>query len=253
MNNFTINPQDLKSSVSHDWSKIYELACKELGVQQEKRDLVINLYLVVCGLMVSLAFGEKQQEVLNSGILSLVAALVGVMFCKIVIRYRVYKEVHWITCSTLTKMPYLKEDKVTKDNVQAMFAMTMKLNAKPFTLKGDVLSWRLFVKKNLFSAETYSFYIINFISCSMLGLSLFLLLNTPRMKCTAWPIAIACVAGLILFIYLLWEYMRHLYDVYGGINPKRNEDRRKKDFNDAFKKAWFLHVYVPEDCLERSE
>ncbi len=56
-------PEDqLNRDIRHDWSKIYELSCKELGIQQDKRDKVINLYLVLCGLLVPFAYNVQLQR-----------------------------------------------------------------------------------------------------------------------------------------------------------------------------------------------
>jgi RsiW-degrading membrane proteinase PrsW (M82 family) len=249
--NKSIPSSDLDFTVQHDWSKIYELACKELGIQQEKRDKVINLYLVLFSFLVpfvgSTLFVESSknqdisQRMLIGGLVLLVAAIVGLMFSRIVIRYRIYKEVHWITCSTITKLPYLKPGCVTKENVQSMFLDTMKLKAKYFYDEPSKLSDRRFKEKNRSSAETFSFGVLALLSSIMLGLSLYLLL--PCLKPGWIRIAVPAVVFLSSLWLLMRRYMRDLFEVYHCLALKRGTDDFNKAFNKSFEKAWFLHVY----------
>lgn len=231
-------PEDqLNRDIRHDWSKIYELSCKELGIQQDKRDKVINLYLVLCGLLVPFAYNVQLSDT-GRGLIFLIAAIVGFLLSSIVIRYRIYKEVHWITCSTVTKMPYL--NRVTKDNVQTIFLETMKKKASSFYLNGK-LDYAKFRKKNRSSAETFSFVVLVFLTTIILGLSLYLLGACLE---PVWvPISIATLAGLTAFWMRMRSYMRKLFDVYLCLNPSLTPDQFKNAFNDVFEKAWFLHVY----------
>lgn len=242
--NTSIPSSDLDFTVQHDWSKIYELACKELGIQQEKRDKVINLYLVLCGVLVTFAGNAKDLGDTGRGLIFLVAAIVGFLFTGIVIRYRIYKEVHWITCSTITKLPYLKPGCVNKDNVQSMFLDTMKLKAKYF-YESSALSYRRFKEKNRSSAETFSFGVLALLSSIMLGLSLYLLL--PCLKPGWIRIAVPAVVFLSSLWLLMRRYMRDLFEVYHCLALKQGTDDDNKAFdkafNKSFEKAWFLHVY----------
>lgn len=235
-----IPESDLNRQIQHDWSKIYELACRELGIQQEKRDKVINLYLFLCGFLVPLVVNAGNLTPIIRGLIFLVAAIVGFLFTLIVIRYRVYKEVHWITCSTITKLPYLKPGKVTKENVQGMFLDSLQLRAKSFHSKKGGLSFLKFVWKNLFSAETFSLLVVALLSSIMLGLSIYLLFE-PSFWAYFW--------GIGMLVYHLLSYMRELFKVYQCVNPSLSENKREDHFNDAFKKAWFLHVYYEDAGL----
>lgn len=233
----TIPEDQLNRDIRHDWSKIYELSCKELGIQQDKRDKVINLYLVLCGLLVPFAYNVQISDT-GRGLIFLIAAIVGFLLTSIVIRYRIYKEVHWITCSTVTKMPYLNV--VTKDNVQTMFLETMKKKASSFYLNG-ILDYGKFKRKNRSSAETFSYIVLVFLTSIMLGLSLYLLGACWK---PVWvPIGIAALAGLTAFWIRMRSYMRKLFAVYQCLDPSLTPDQFKTAFNNVFEKAWFLHVY----------
>ena len=233
----TIPEDQLNRDIRHDWSKIYELSCKELGIQQDKRDKVINLYLVLCGLLVPFAYKVQISDT-GRGLIFLIAAIVGFLLTSIVIRYRIYKEVHWITCSTVTKMPYLNV--VTKDNVQTMFLETMKKKASSFYLNG-ILDYGKFKRKNRSSAETFSYVVLVFLTSIMLGLSLYLLGACWK---PVWvPIGIAALAGLTAFWIRMRSYMRKLFAVYQCLDPSLTPDQFKTAFNNVFEKAWFLHVY----------
>ena len=227
----------MNRDIRHDWSKIYELSSKELGIQQDKRDKVINLYLVLCGFLVPFAFSVQISD-MGRGLIFLIAAIVGFLFTSIVIRYRIYKEVHWITCSTVTKLPYLNT--VTKDNVQTMFLETMKKKAGSFYLNG-MLDYGKFKRKNRSSAETFSFVVLVFLTSIMLGLSLYLLGACCK---PVWvPICIAALASLLAFWLRMRSYMRKLFAVYQCLDPSLTPGEFKNAFNSVFEKAWFLHVY----------
>ena len=244
-----IPPGDLKSFATHNWSKIYELACKELAIQQEKRDKVINLYLLLCGFLVPLAGGSSELNDVSRGLIFLVAAFVGILFTSIIIRYRIYKEVHWITCSTITKMPNLKPAKVMKENVQAMFLDSMKLKAKKY-LDNKELSFCRFLKGNSSSAETYSFCIVNLLASVMTGLGLFMLIG-PCPPC--WVVlGSSILAGLIVFAVFYIKYMRDLFRVYRCLRSDISDKERDDAFNSTFEKAWFLHVYYDPDAQDQS-
>lgn len=239
-------PEDqLDRNIRHDWSKIYELSCKELGIQQDKRDKVINLYLVLCSFLIPFAYNVQISDT-GRGLIFLVAAIVGFLFTSVVIRYRIYKEVHWITCSAVTKMPYLIH--VTKDNVQTMFLDTMKKKASSFYSDG-ILNYGKFIRKNRSSAETFSFVILVFLTSIMLGLSLYLLGACWK---PVWaPIAMAALASLIAFWLRMRSYMRKLFAVYQCLDRSLTSDQFKEAFNTVFEKAWFLHVYFEQQTGEK--
>lgn len=243
----------LNQTATHDWSKIYELACKELGIQQEKRDKVINLYLVLCGIIIAFFGNAKTFDQTYSGLMFLLLAIVGMLFTCIVVRYRVYKEVHWITCSTITKLPYLKPSQVNKENVQGMFWHSLYMKGKKYMKEKDekkvtYLSRWLFFKKNCSSAETFSFVIIAFLSVVMLGLGLYLLMSG---KCYA--LAVSVGTGLLVFVLLILYYMIKLFKVYKCLDPKLSETKQEELFNPNFEKAWFLHVYYEDPTKPAAE
>ena len=237
---YNIPETELNRDVRHDWSKIYELACKELGVQQEKRDKVINLYLILCGFLVPLAFNVDKLDNIGRALLFIIAGIVGLLFTGIVIRYRVYKEVHWITCSTVTKLPYLKN--VTKENVQAIFLDTMATKASSF-FNGKTLNYYVFRDKNRRSAETFSFMILAFLTSIMLGLGFFLLFYFVFTDCVWISICLGALSGLTVFWFRMRMYMRKLFSVYECLALDPTSNRFKELFNSVFEKAWFLHVY----------
>lgn len=230
-----------KENLEIDLNKLYELACKELALQQTKRDAIINLYLVIFSFLVPFIFSLKEVSPLIKGVVLSNIGFIGIIFSVIAVRYRVYKEAYWITCATITQLGNLKSDKLTKANIQSLFYRCMEKKWKNYIVElgsgnSRFNKWKIF-KGNIFSAETLYFMILVLITVITLSLGIFISLNQITDN-----LAVALIVSLLIAIKMLswqlWLYYHNLEKIYAVL-----VDKKESSFNYAFSKAWFLHFY----------
>ena len=105
----------LKTNPSYDLVKLYEQACSELALQQEKRDYLLKSYVLLL-----ISIGDKVRPV-QMGVMMLSIGLIGFIYSLIIIRYRVYKESYWITCRVISQLLNFEETSLNKKNIQALY------------------------------------------------------------------------------------------------------------------------------------
>ncbi len=234
----TIDDSMMKESLDINWEALYERAYAELGLQQTKRDQIITLYLAMFYFLVPFALSLSGFEWRVKGFMFLAATIIGVLFSFIIIRYRVYKEVYWLCCQSLTVMFGIEPRALKKGVIQTVFHDVLCKKGKSFCKTDEDGNYHLdsllYVKKNVFSAESIYFFIHVFITALTLGLSLALIIETT----VYIRICVGVLAGLILFVLLSILYFQHCIKVYGVL-----KDGKNSSLNYAFSKAWFLHLY----------
>ncbi len=229
-----ITNEDLKKNYSHDLSKLYERAHSELTLQQTKRDQIITLYLSIFSLLIPFAFSLELLSEFHKGLIFLAVGFIGIIFSVIVIRYRIYKEIYWLCCETITCMMNVKEDKLNKQMVQTLFYKSLKKKGLNYCKNGKWSSVKYF-NKNIFSSETLHYIIIALLTSVLIGLG-----GTLVLPCELTVnIIIAVAASGIVFAGLIILYFYHCKEVYAVL--KNGKDCA---FNKSFGKAWFLHLYV---------
>lgn len=233
-----IYADDLKDPAIHDFGKLYERAHDEMSLQQTKRDQIITLYIALFSLLIPFALSLESLDILAKGLIFLTVGIIGLLFTFITIRYRVYKEVYWLCCETITCIANLKEDRLNKESVQNLFYKSLKKKGSKYVTNGKRgKKWASlkYFNKNIFSSETLHFIIIDLMTAILLGLSAFLICPFE-----IWiKILIAIALGLIIFIVMLTVYFYYCADVYSVL-----VDNKDSSFNRTFSKAWFLHIYV---------
>lgn len=233
-----IDSSVMKDSLEFDWDALYERAYGELGLQQTKRDQIITIYLAIFSFLIPFALSEEKFSWQVKGFIFMAAAIVGILFAFVIIRYRVYKEVYWLCCQTLTVLFGVQRDKIDKELIQQFFFETIQKKGKSFCVERDEKEMEFskikYVKKNIFSSETIHFFIHAFISAVISGLSVGLIFKI-YLENRIW---IAIIVGIIVFLMLSWSYFRECIKVYGVLADGYNDS-----FNFAFSKAWFLHLY----------
>lgn len=81
----------------------YELCINELGLQQSKRDQTIAFYIAIISFVIPAIIGmDINHYAKAAGFFALY--LLGSMLTKVVVRYRIYKEVYWVTCRTISQL-----------------------------------------------------------------------------------------------------------------------------------------------------
>lgn len=237
-----------ESFVQHDLKTLYEQACRELTLQQEKRDKTISIYVAVIAFLVPFLFSS--QSAVNgkalptsfAGWVLVIAGFIGILFSVAVIRYRVYKEVYWITCSVIAQMQNYVEKFFRKENIQSLFlhclekkwAKYMKAEDYQYDAnapKVGIRYWKL-VWKNLNSAEYCTFACMALIASALIA---FGLSQVVVKDVCAWVFA---GVGAVVFMILTYFYFHSLAKVFRVLS-----DHSQDSFNFAFGKAWFLHIY----------
>lgn len=241
-----IDEKKYKKQKDYKLSEIYERAHTELSLQQSKRDQIITIYLALCSFLLPFALGEELISFQLKGLIFAVLGVIGIFFALSVIRYREYKEVYWLCCQSITVLQSFEQDAIDKDVVQSTFHHCLEKKGKKYLCDaklGKKINRRLFVKKNLFSAETMQFAIISLMAAFISGLGAALMCNYGF---TVNAIVGAAV-GLLVFFLLIMLYFRTCISVYKALEygDRSDEDLKKRDqaFNKAFNKAWFLHFY----------
>ncbi|MBP7177163.1 MAG: inositol monophosphatase family protein [Thermoclostridium sp.] len=127
--------------------------------------------------------------------------VLGFLLAKVVVRYRIYKEVYWITCRTISQLHAFKQEGITKDLVQHIFYMTLKKNMPSVVVmskrkKGkEKVNMRKTYLKNRNSAETILFEVMVLLVSFVLWVGVFIAI--PDLK---YSIAAATVLTIINII-----------------------------------------------------
>lgn len=242
----------IKEKKDYKLDTLYEHTHSELSLQQSKRDQIISIYLALFSFLIPFSLSLTSVELWMKGLIFLVAGVIGILFSCINVRYRVYKEVYWLSCQTITVLMNLKEEKLNKQTIQSTFFYSLKKKGKAYFEKnGEKQSWskKAFVKKNIYSSETFYHMIQVLITSSILALSMALILGDtfglPLWAC----LLIGADVLLIAFTLLMKNYFKRLMGVYAILayeekgKPEEDKLARNKLFNAAFEKAWTLHIY----------
>lgn len=250
-----LEKETIKDTKNYNLETLYEHTHSELSLQQSKRDQIITIYLALFSFLIPFSLSLSTVALWMKGLIFLVAGVIGVLFSFINVRYRVYKEVYWLSCQTITLLMNVKENSLNKQTIQRAFFYTLKKKGKAFCISKDdkkVFSKRKFVKKNTYSAETFHHMIQVILASAVLALSAALIFGDIH----SLPIWAHLVIGFFVlalsFILLMKNYFGKLSEVYGVLsyeskeNPEEDKKARNKLFNSAFAKAWTLHVYYDE-------
>lgn len=241
-----IQDSEKRQYLDLDLDAHYERAFSELGLQQTKRDQLITLYLAMFSFLIPFALSMEGVSLQIKGLIFLVAAVVGILFALIIIRYRIYKEVYWLCCQCLTVLHNIQPEKLNKEMVQRVYYHSLKKKGKSFMVErkqteGDkqvvkrYFSNAKYVEKNLFSSESIYFFIHCLLTVLIFGLSIGLILPGNVIA----RVAVSVLLGTFLFFLLSAKYFSECVKVYGVMADDSDEV-----FNATFSKAWFLHFDV---------
>lgn len=246
--NFTEITSDMLAEKHHiDLPKLFEQSQNELSLQQSKRDHIITLFISVFSLLLPLALSLEGITSLTKGLIFLSIGIIGVLFSMIIIRYRIYKEVYWLCCQTITCMMSIEQDKLNKSVIQSLFYRSLNKKGRGYVAKkkgGKKWRYCKYFRKNIFSSETLHFLIVDIMTSVLIGLGFFLILPLE----TWLSVLLAVLLALFTFNTLLFLYFKFCQEVYAVlINDK------DYSFNKTFSKAWFLHLYVETDKADEAD
>lgn len=213
--------------------QLYELCVKELGLQQSKRDQTIAFYIGVLAFVIP-AIIDMDTSMYAKGAGFLALYVLGVMLVRVIMRYRVYKEVYWITSRTITQLFQYKENKINKVLIQSLFYKNLEKNANTVLVitEKKVKRFKTF-RKIQNSAETALYNVMVLMSSLVLWIAAYMLI--PQEWCSY---AIATGLVLVNFVIFYSHYYKQLTRVYRVVL-----DGKDSSFNAVFSKAWFLHIY----------
>lgn len=229
--------QSLKSDSSGvNLENLYSLANAELALQQSKRDQIITIYLAMFYFLLPFALSMDGIGLRVKGFIFLAAAVIGWLFALIILRYRIYKEVYWFCCQSITVMMGLKPGALKKETVQAVFYQVMEKKGKKYVRGTEKKTWDnvKFIKGNAFSAETLYYVIHVVLTASMLGLGIGLISGFVWQK----ALILGASLSVFLFLFLMGMYFKKLSNVFAVL-----VDGTDVSFNDTYKMAWFLHLF----------
>ena len=226
-----------RQSVTVNLNELYKETHSELSLQQTKRDQTISIYLSLCTVVAPIILSIEYFNSLYKGVIFLVLGIIGVLLSTIIIRYKVYKDIYWMSCQTISQLFNYTAEDIDKELVQGLFYQVLYKKGKKYVKIGEQRNRfrnAYFFKSNLFSAETLLFVTMIFIVAIVSGMGLALTCAQPLLI----SIIIGLSLGLLVFCLLLWEFFRKCKKIY-----KVLVDGEDSSFNAVFSKAWFLHFY----------
>lgn len=234
--NFEITKEFYSEEKDFKLEKTYELCINELGLQQSKRDQIIAFYIAIISFVIPSILGmELNNYAKTAGFFALY--LLGSMLTKVIARYRVYKEVYWISCRTISQLYSFDQNKMTKLLVQHIFYKTLGRNMSSVIVfrekKPDKVDWWKSFLKIRNSAETILYEVLVLLSSLVLWIGIFILIPDFYIG-----IITATVLTIINFVCWCRYYYKRLTGVYAVYI-----DGKDKSFNDTYAKAWFLHSF----------
>ena len=227
----------------YHWNELYQQCVTEIGIQQSKRDQIIAFFIAVCSFVIPAVLEIENIGNAGRGACFFFLFFLGAMLCRVVARYRIYKEVYWLAVRTISKLFGLKRECVNKEVVQQCFAESMRKSFKKTvvfrTNKKDQQKPNLWktLRLNRGSAELILFKVIVLMTGVLAFLSvceLGALLQLP-------PLVVLVAGAVVLGVVYFWMCMmfcRMLFEIY-----RYCVDNEKESFNKTYSKAWFLHLF----------
>ncbi len=222
-----------------DLQAMHSECMQELTLQQSKRDQLIAFYLTITGLVSSYLFAADVNFAIRTAIFAALF-VIGCVWAKIIIRYKIYKDVYWICCKTITGLYSADRERIDKAYLQHTFYKTIEKTYRDIPRdKKDKNKPSLYkyIKVNLGSAE-YLMFLTLVLLLSLSGIGF--LLSLSFFLGLGW-IGYVVTAVLVLAFVLIQtiSYNRAALSIYKVVI-----DKKDSSFSKTFKKAWFLHFFI---------
>lgn len=224
-----------------DLQEIHAECVEELSLQQSKRDQLIAFYLTITGLVSAYLFSSDINPVVRI-LIFFVLFVLGCIWTAITIRYKVYKEIYWMSCKTISSLFSVDREKIDKPYVQHIFYTVIKKCYKSVPKEEDTNKPHLFkfIIKNLSSAEYLMFLTIALLTAVSGAGGLFFLFYS--LKIPVWGYILSALFSISFIAYQTIMYNKAALSVFDAV-IKTKESEIEKAFNKAFEKAWFLHFF----------
>ncbi len=234
--NLPDHPQPPYLDENLDLQKLFEHCSQELTLQQSKRDQLIAFYLTISGLLTTYLFSGQISAMLR-GLIFMGLFLLGCLWLTVILRYRIYKEVYWLCCRTISSLYSADRSHIDKALLQHHFYASMCKCAKsiPLNSKGRP---RLvsFAWKNRSSAEYVMFATLVLLTSICGSLGLMLLLQPLNWGWGTWVLL-----GICEVCFLSGQTLHYNKEILAVYDVTR--DQLDSSFNKVFKKAWQLHMF----------
>lgn len=230
-----VDPNIFNKTVDFDIEEMYDRVVAEMTAQQTKRDQLLMIYFAALAFIFPSLVSAGDISWSISGWAFILLGVVGFLFSLITIRYRLYKEVYWHSCRTLSVMMSVDKCHWKKENIQGILYQCICKKFKKYIKEDRKVNVIKFVWDNSFSGETLYVIILAIISNAVLASGLSLVLPF-----VLWlKILIGVLFGLAVFITTMIIYFHSLLSVY-----KVCVFQKEEFFNTSFGNAWFFHFYV---------
>ncbi len=228
----------------------YEQAVAELGVQQSKRDQIIGFYLTIISFLVPFVISQGLPAWVT-GLMFCCIYGIGVAFCFVILRYRVYKECYWIACRVILQLNHILESERSHGVIRTLYYHALKKNCDKVVItkenkkkgKGQptrVPCYLRTMKRQIDSAETLLFETLAVVSSLAGGIGVYYFWQTK------WWLGCGLIVILVcMLVRLNWEYIHRLASLYECVYQTDAAVREKK-LDSAFNKAWMLHCSVDD-------
>ena len=224
-----------------DLMKVYDLTVQELDKQQSKRDQIIAFYISFTGIALGFLSTQSINNFIN-GLILLLLSLLGIILSIVIIRYRKYKEIYWITARTIsTLFSFDSDEKITEEVVKNTFytVITKIHNVKSCSNKKEMKLF-LTMRKSLFSAETLLFLVTVLLTSILMFLGSGFILNY-YLEYKIISLIVSIVLSVITIILLYRSYANQIVYIYQVVDL--NGEKKTKRFKSIFASAWFLHFF----------
>ncbi len=224
-----------------DLDNCYDMTVAELGLQQSKRDQIIAFYLTILGFVIP---NVISLEISNTakGIAFLGMYFIGAIFCHVILRYRIYKEVYWIACRVITQLCNIKPAQRNREVIHTLFYHALKKNINTivkYKKNGERSLLRSF-RRQLNSAETLLFETLAIFATLVGCIGASYLFDHNKIISN-----IILVLLLLMFIIMNYKYTTRLMDLYKCIDTDSLDDLLI-----PFSKAWMLECYIDDIPFE---
>lgn len=228
-----------------DLATSYELSVAELGLQQSKRDQIIAFYLTILGFVIPNVI-SLEIPASAKAIAFLAMYAIGLIFCHVILRYRIYKEVYWIACRVISQLYNITPEGHNREIIYSLFFHALEKNRDTIVQyktcknkKAIPSKWNSF-RRQLNSAETLMFETLVFFASFVGAIGAWYFSQIHPALCIICALVLASMA-----LTLNYKYTTRLMALYRCVDTKSIND-----LETAFSKAWMLHCYV-DDIIEK--
>ncbi len=243
----------------------YEITLKELALQQSKRDQIIAFYIAILGFVIpSLFVKDSAIGIIGMQITLGALYIIGLVFCHVIIRYRLYKESYWVASRVISQLNNIKTEERNKEMILSLYFHALKKNYRKVvkTDKDNHPSLFRSARSLMDSAETLLMETLNLVTVFVGGLTAYFTYTHGQV----WLAFILAAVVLYFFLIINYKYCSRLMALYKCVEDEeakrkhffsrkiyapKSDETRQEELIKACSKAWMLQCTI-DDILETS-